>query len=139
MIFLDTNVLSETMRLKPNADVLRWIENHDPMLCLSTMVIAETAFGIFKVKPDQRSPRWIRRLDEWRGRLPDRIFSFDQESADIYGKLMGEASLRGVPIDVADGMIAAIALRHKAALATRNTTHFDIPGLKLVNPWQYPA
>ncbi len=127
------------MRLKPDADVLRWIENHDPMLCLSPIVIAEKAFGIFKLKPDQRSPRWIRRLGEWRGRLSDRIFSFDEASAEIYGKRMGAASLRGAPIDVVDGMIAAIALRHDAALATRNTSHFGILALKRVNPWQYPA
>jgi predicted nucleic acid-binding protein len=139
MIFIDTNVLSETMRLQPNSDVVRWIENHDPMLCLSTIVTAEMAFGIHKVDPAQRSPRWIRRLEEWESHLSERIFSFDKESAEIYGKCMGAASLRGCPIQIADGMIAAIALRHNAALATRNTAHFQIPGLKLINPWQHPA
>jgi predicted nucleic acid-binding protein len=139
MIFLDTNVISETMRLQPDAGVVDWIEMHDSMLCLSTIVIAETAFGIFKVRPEQRSPRWVRRLAEWSDRLSSNIYSFDEASAEIYGKVMGTARLQGRAIDTADGMIAAIALRHNAALATRNTAHFQIPGLKLINPWQHPA
>jgi predicted nucleic acid-binding protein len=139
MIFLDTNVISETMRLQPDARVIDWIEAHDPMLCLSTIVIAETAFGIFKVSPEQRSPRWVRQLAEWRDRLSRSIFPFDEASAEIYGKVMGTSSLHGSAINTADGMIAAIALRHNAALATRNTAHFQIHGLKLINPWQHPA
>jgi predicted nucleic acid-binding protein len=139
MIFLDTNVISETMRPRPDGTVLRWIENNGPSLHISTIVLAEILFGINKVRASERSGRWQEVIARWRSQLGRRIHAFDEDSADVYGQFMGEAKLRGGPIDIADGMIAAIALRHNAALATRNTTHFQIPGLKLVNPWQHPA
>jgi predicted nucleic acid-binding protein len=139
MIFLDTNVISETMRPRPDGTVLHWIENNGPSLHFSTIVLAEILFGINKVRASERSGRWQEVITRWRSQLGRRIQPFDEESADIYGQIMGEAKLRGGSIDTADGMIAAIALRHNAALATRNTAHFQIPGLKLINPWQHPA
>jgi predicted nucleic acid-binding protein len=139
MIFLDTNVISETMRPRPDRSVLRWIENNGPLLTISTIVLAEILFGINKIRAPERSGRWEQVIARWRSQLGHRIHAFDEESADIYGPLMGKAKLLGTPIDTADGMIAAIALRHNAVLATRNTAHFQIPGLKLMNPWQHPA
>jgi predicted nucleic acid-binding protein len=139
MIFIDTNVISETMRPKPEGTVLRWVENNGPSLHISTVVLAEILFGINKVRPSERSGRWQEIIVRWRRQLGRRIQPFDEESADVYAQFMGEAKLRGYPIDTTDGMIAAIALRHNAALATRNTAHFDIPGLKLINPWQHPT
>lgn len=135
MILLDANVLSETMRPDPAERILAWIEAHDAELCLSAIVIAELVYGTFKVRPDQRSPRWEKRLTGWRRRFRHRTFAFDGEAADIYGRIMGRAKLAGRPMEPADGMIAATALRHRAAVATRNVSHFRIDGLTVVDPW----
>ncbi len=135
MIFLDTNVLSETMRPRPDPGVTAWIVRNGPDLKASTIAFAEIAYGIQRVRASERSPRWAIALDAWRQQLGPNVHPFDDESADIYGRIMGEAKLAGRPIEPVDGMIAATTLRHGAALATRNTAHFRIAGLTLVNPW----
>ena len=110
MIFLDTNVVSETLRKSPDAAVLAWLEKHDAELALSAVVIGELAFGIGKIRPDQR--------------------------AVLYGDIMGRAVRKGRPMSAPDGMIAAIAGVHDCALATRNTSDFQDAGIALIDPWR---
>jgi predicted nucleic acid-binding protein len=57
LIFLDTNVISETLRTTPNPAVLAWLARNDAELALPTVTIAEIAFGIGKIRPDQRAAR----------------------------------------------------------------------------------
>ena len=135
MIFLDTNVVSEVMRIRPESKVLAWLKTHDPELAISSIVIAEIDFGIQRVRLDERSPRLQRNLDALRGRYRGSIFSFDEVAAMNYGRIMGEAMRAGRPLSIPDGMIAAIALQHTAALATRNIRHFQHCGVELVDPW----
>jgi predicted nucleic acid-binding protein len=135
MIFLDTNVLSDTMKPRPDRIVEEWLANHGRELHLSTVALAELFYGIDRVSPLQRSPRWELVVERWRRRLAGRIHEFDEAAAETYGGLMGRASLSGRSMETADGMIAAIALRHGAALATRNVRHFQIEGLRVVDPW----
>ena len=135
MIFLDTNVLSETMRPVPDQGVMIWLHDQDNALCLSTIVIAEIMFSIHKLRANERPARLVSRITMWRERLRERTFAFDEPSADIYGQLMGQNKRAGRTMSVPDGMIAAIALRHKAALATRNARHFAGLGLTILDPW----
>ena len=67
--------------------------------------------------------------------MPAGYSVFDEEAALIYGRIMGEAERKGRKMSTPGGMIAAIALKHDAPLATRNTVHFGIEGLRLVDPW----
>ena len=57
MIFLDTNVISETLRKTSNPAVIAWLVRNDAELALPTVTIAEIAFGIGKIRPDQRAAR----------------------------------------------------------------------------------
>lgn len=135
MIFIDTNVVSETLRIKPAEQVLAWLERHDAELALSSIVIAELAFGIDKIHPDQRALRLTAGLDEWRRRFAGRIFAFTEESALIYGQIMGTAARNGRPMSAQDGMIAAIARAHDSPLATRNVSDFGLAEISIINPW----
>lgn len=135
MIFLDTNVISETMRLRPDAGVVDWLVRHDAELALSSVVIAEIAYGINKLHPDQRAHRLAAGLDAWRQRFAGRVFAFTEECALAYGALMGAAARRGRALSAQDGMIAAIAIVHGSKLATRNVADFDGTAVELVNPW----
>lgn len=137
MIFLDTNVISETFRKLPDEAVISWLGRYDAEIALSTVAIAEIAFGIQKIVPDQRAARLEQRLSEWRHRFADRMFGLTEEAALDYGELMGSAKRQGRPMSTADGMIAAIARVNGGRLATRNLSDFREIGLDLISPWEF--
>ncbi len=137
MIFLDTNVISETFRKLPDEAVISWLSRYDAEIALSTVAIAEIAFGIQKIVPDQRATRLEQRLSEWRHRFADRIFGLTEEAALDYGQLMGAAKRQRRPMSTADGMIAAIARVNGGRLATRNLSDFRETGLDLISPWEF--
>ncbi|CAN7652260.1 type II toxin-antitoxin system VapC family toxin [Rhizobium rhizogenes] len=137
MIFLDTNVISETLRKLPDPAVIAWLDRHDAEIALPTVAIAEIAFGIQKIVPDQRAARLEQRLSEWRRRFADRIFGLTEEAALAYGEIMGVAKRQGRPMSTADGMIAAIAHVNGGRLATRNLPDFQTTGLEIISPWEF--
>ncbi len=137
MIFLDTNVISETLKKAPNEAVLAWLVRHDAEIALPTVTIAEVAFGIQKIRPDQRAERLETGLADWRRRFADRIFGLTEEAALAYGEIMGAAARQGRGMSAPDGMIAAIARVNGGRLATRNLNNFTTTGLDLVNPWEF--
>jgi predicted nucleic acid-binding protein len=110
---------------------------HDAELALPTVTIAEIAFGIQKIRPDQRAERRERGLSDWRRRFADRIFGLTEEAALVCGDIMGEATRHGQPMSVPDGMIAAIARVNSGRLATRNLSDFASTGLELISPWNF--
>ncbi|PIO96418.1 type II toxin-antitoxin system VapC family toxin [Pleomorphomonas carboxyditropha] len=137
MIFLDTNVISETLRKSPAPAVIAWLVRHDAELALPTVTIAEIAFGIAKIRPDQRAARLEQGLTDWRHRFADRIFGLTEEAALAYGEIMGAASRQGLGMSAPDGMIAAITRVNGGRLATRNLTDFSATGLELISPWDF--
>ncbi len=135
MIFLDTNVISETMRKQPNPSVISWLESHDDLLAIPTVTIAEIAYGIAKIRTDERSKRLANALDDWRHRFSDRIYPFTEQAALIYGELMADSAHSGKVVFAPDGLIAAIAKANNGQLATRNTSDFEHMKLAIINPW----
>jgi predicted nucleic acid-binding protein len=65
----------------------------------------------------------------------ERVLSFDVAAAAAYAKVVVTRRRVGRPISQFDAQIAAIALSHRANLATRNTADFEDCGLTLSNPW----
>jgi hypothetical protein len=65
LIFLDTNVISETLRKTPNPAVTAWLVRNDAELALPRVTIAEIA----KIRPDQRAVRLEQGLAAWRHRF----------------------------------------------------------------------
>ena len=137
MIFLDNNVVSETMRKAPEPGVMAWLVRHDAEIALSTVLVGEIAFGIAKIRPDERAKRLEQALLEWRHRFAGRIFGLTEEAALAYGDIMGDAARRGRGMSAQDGMIAAIARVNGGRLATRNLADFETTGLDLVSPWAF--
>ena len=137
MIFVDTNVISETLKKSPSPNVLAWLVRFDAELALPTVTIAEIAYGIERIRPDQRVVRLEAGLGEWRRRFADRIYGLTEDAALAYGAIMGEAARAGRLMTAPDGMIAAIARINGGRLATRNLADFDGTGLDLVSPWDF--
>jgi len=135
---LDTNVVSELMRPKPDAGVSDWIERRSPReLFLAAVTLGELVRGVTRLPAGLRRSR----LEPWVSELlprqfAGRILAFDQPAAVIWGELMGAADLAGRPRAAADAQIAATTLRNDMVLVTRNIADFEglLPGL--LNPWE---
>lgn len=137
MIFVDTNVISESLKNTPDPAVLAWLIRNDAELALPTVTIAEIAFGIQKIRPDERADRLEQGLSRWRHRFADRIFGLTEEAALAYGEIMGAATRQGRGMSAPDGMIAAIARVNGGRLATRNLNDFGTTSLDLISPWDF--
>lgn len=137
MIFVDTNVISEALKKAPDEGVFAWLVSHDAELALSTVAIGEIAYGIQKIRPQERANRLEKGLAEWRRRFSGRIFGLTEDAALAYGEIMGNAARRGRTMSAPDGMIAAIARVNGGRLATRNLADFEATGLDLVSPWEF--
>jgi predicted nucleic acid-binding protein len=135
---LDTNVLSELVRRKPDARVLRWFEGTpEETLHLSVLSVGELRCGIEAAKDGARRERlrvWLER--DLADRFSDRLLSITPAVADRWGRLLAEVG-RGVP--AIDSLLAATALAHGLRMVTRNVRDFRFPGLQVVNPWEAGA
>jgi toxin FitB len=137
MILVDTNVFSELQKTLPDPRVVAWLHDHRNETVLSTVVIAEIALGI-RITPSSNKrdllDRWLKRLIE--RHVVDRILPFDVEAAKKYGEVMAGLLIVGRHAGVHDGQIAAQALAHGLAIATRNAKDFRHEGIDLIDPWE---
>ena len=137
MILLDTNVVSEPLKLTADAGVLAWIDAQIiESLYLSTISLAELRFGIAVLPPGKRRDTLHASLEQ--RILPlfiGRILPFDAASAEAYAMLRARARVNGKAIAPADDYIAATATVHGLIVATRDTSPFEAAGLRVINPW----
>jgi predicted nucleic acid-binding protein len=137
MILLDTNVISAVMAPAPPMRVVKWLDDqHSDVLYLSTVTIAEIAYGI-RVLPDGKRRRaLLTRFDGFvTTGFEQRILDFDTQSAYEYAELMAHRRRIVRPMSVPDGQIAAIARYHRMVVATRNVRDFEECGLDLIDPF----
>lgn len=132
---IDTNVISELVRPKPDAAVLDWFANTpDDALFLSVLTLGEIRKGVEKLPEPQRREKlrlWLEHdLRDWFG---TRILSIGPDVADHWGRLLAQA---GRPVPAVHSLLAATALHHDLRLVTRNTKDFDYTGLEVINPWE---
>src|SRR5690606_20479081 len=99
--------------------------------------IAEIAFGIHKIRPDERADRLERGISDWRNRFAGRIFGLTEDAALAYGEIMGQARRQGRGMSAPGGMIAAITRVNGGRLATRNVGDFATTGLTVISPWEF--
>lgn len=138
MILLDTNVVSEVMTPKPQESVLEWLNSQQTeTLYLSTITIAEIGYGLHLLPAGKRRRILEGRFDLFIGSgFAQRVLSFGERAARLYGELMGHSRKLGQPMSIFDGQIAAIARANRFAVATRNVRDFEICGLEIVNPFE---
>jgi predicted nucleic acid-binding protein len=134
---LDTNVVSEWVKQKPDPGVITWLaEVDEDRVFLSVVTLAELRHGIERLADGQRR----RRLDSWlRDELPlrfeGRVLSVDQAVADRWGEVVARREAAGRPIAIMDAFIAATANVHQLKLVTRNEADFKSAVKEIVNPW----
>lgn len=132
---LDTNVISETIRQKPDKKVLEWLNQiPNEALFISALSLGEIRKGIEiskEIPKKERLETWLEiELPDWFGK---RILSIDQTIADRWGRLQAEMKR---PLPAIDSLIAATALHYDLHLVTRNSRDFTYPSLQTINPWE---
>ena len=138
MILLDTNVVSEPLRLAPDAHVVAWIDAQPlETLFLSAITVAELRAGVALLPAGKRRAGLHDSLET--RVLPlfaGRVLPFDLGCSPAYAVLVAQARAAGLAIASADGYIAAIAAANGLAVATRDTGPFEAAGVTVINPWQ---
>jgi predicted nucleic acid-binding protein len=136
VILLDTNVLSELTKPRPDPSVVVWARSSAAALAVPTIAVAEMAYGIEKLAHGRRRERLLEALHRLVVEFADRLFDFNTRAAFAYGPILANARRAGRPMAVPDAAIAAIAKANDCALATRNVRDFETTRLELINPWQ---
>lgn len=131
---VDTNLLSERTRKRPDTRVLDWLESNASEIYTSSHVIGKLQAGITLLPGGSKRRAlqgWVNRLIE---ALEGRILNFNASVATVWGHQEAELSRLGPSMPMPDSLIAASARRYNLTIATRNVTDCDRPGLEVFNP-----
>ena len=129
---LDTNVLSETIKPRPNKGAMQWMGDADPrQCCLSVLTIAEIRRGV-ALLTEKNATRKARELDSWlttvQREYNDRILDITMAVAYTWAYLPGKRT-------TFDSMIAATAATFDLTVVTRNVIDFEALGVRYLNPF----
>ena len=134
---LDTNIPSEMTRPSPQPSVSGWLDDADDgQLYFSVVSLGEILKGVTLLSESKRRSQLQQWLDETlRPWFEGRILPVNQLIAERWGVLAGQCQLKGRPLKVVDGFIAATALAHDLTVVTRNVKDFGGLGVTVFNPW----
>ena len=135
---LDTNVVSETIKPRPDKTVLDWLETQVPTdLFIAALTVGELVRGARKVREQARREGFERWIEQDLARQFDgRVLSFGGRTAAVWGRLMGDGDRAGRTPAAADAQIAAVAIQHDLILVTRNVKDFVNFDIQLFDPWR---
>lgn len=135
---LDTNLVSELVKPRPDRRVVAWVDaTPEDLLHLSVITIGEIRKGIDLL--DEADPRrgpllsWLDR--DLRVRFAGRWLAFDEAVAERWGQLEAFAKKRRLTVPTIDAQLAATALHHGLTFVTRNTADLRLTGVPMFNPW----
>ena len=134
---LDTNVVSEWVKPRPEPGVVRWLDAVDEEHThLSALTMGELREGVHRLAPGRRRDD----LDHWltndlADRFAGRVLAIDAAVAHRWGELLASTARNGRTLPVVDSLLVATALEHGCTLVTRNVGDVADLGVPLVNPW----
>ena len=136
-ILIDTNVISEMTRPRPDPRVASFLHQADEdRLFLSVVTLAELSRGV-ALKSEGKAKRtleaWL--ANDLAERFSGRIVDIDPRIANAWGDLMASAQRRGLALHVMDGFLAATAMTRRFTLATRNIKDFAPFAVAVFDPW----
>jgi predicted nucleic acid-binding protein len=136
MIILDTNVLSEFMRPRPDERVVAWLDlQPSPSVWTTAVTVFEIEFGLQRMPESRRKKEREDLFREMiRSVLRGRILAFDTPAAVAAGALSAALQAQGRPLEIRDVQIAGIARVRGVPVATRNTKHFEHL-CDVIDPW----
>ena len=137
MIILDTNVVSELMRIRPLSPVSHWLTQSSwSELHLTAITEAELFYGAERLAHGKQRRELEARLEKLFGlQFRNRVLPFDSAAARNFAEIVVLKKRMGRPYHYPDAQIAAIARSRGAAVATRNVADFEHCGIKVIDPW----
>jgi predicted nucleic acid-binding protein len=137
VIVLDTNVVSELMRVTFSQVVIRWVRRYPTARLYTTSITqAEVLVGAMLLPAGRRRDAIVAAA---RGILANefsgRVLNFGGDAANHYADIVAARTRSGHPISSFDAQIAAIARAHGAQIATRNIDDFTDCGIDVLDPW----
>ena len=134
---LDTNVVSEWIKPRPNAGVVSWLhETDEDRTFLSVITLTELRYGVERMpvgNPRVRLDDWI--VNELTLRFEGRILPINPIVADVCGRIVVRSEAAGRRMEVADAFIAATANVHRLTVVTRNVSELEVAITNILNPW----
>ncbi len=131
---LDTNVISQITKDRPNEQVIRWMddrEEEDLFLSVATLLEIRVGIELSSVgKKRDELEHWL--IHDLVIRFDDRIVPIEQHTADLTGRILARSQTEGWRMESMDALIGATAMVHDMALATLNRKHFVRLGVELV-------
>jgi predicted nucleic acid-binding protein len=138
---LDTNVISELLKPRPEPKLTIWLDATDEeLIFLSVLTIGEIRQGI-NLRPDpvRRAKLESFLASDVRVRFEGRILPVDSSVAECWGLLTAKAKTdKNHTLPVIDGLLAATAQQHNLTLLTRNAKDVACTGVQFFNPWEGP-
>jgi toxin FitB len=135
---LDTNCISELVRVKPEPRVLEWMEAADEgLLYLSVLTLGEIRKGLAGLSQSKRRTHLEAWLEvELQARFSGRILPIDAAVADRWGVLAADAKRKGTALSTIDALLAATALHYNLTIVSRNVSDFANAHVPVLNPWE---
>ena len=137
-ILLDTNVVSELTKEKPDERVITFL-NREPDLWVSTIVLHELEFGLRLLPSGWRHRRLRAALSKFVTEYRGRFLALERREAEQAAVLRADAQRAGRTVHLADALIAGTAKAHDLVVATRNVPDFDGMDVDIINPWEAPT
>lgn len=130
---VDANVLSEPT--KPTADprVVAWLRAHEQDLAVDPVILGELRFGILILPKGKKRAALERWFEAGAGRL--NCLPWDADTGLKWAELLARLRVTGRAMPIKDSLIAATALAHDLAVATRNRADFTNAGVRIVDPF----
>ncbi len=134
---LDTCVISELIKPKPDKKVITWLKKqNEESLYLSVLTFGEIEKGIEKSDNEIRKNRlklWVE--EDLKQRFDGRILPIDMYVASKWGEIQGKSEIAGKPLPAIDGLIAVTGLVNNCVVVTRNILDMQQSSVELHNPW----
>ncbi len=131
---LDTNVVSEGMRPRPDAKVTAFLAEVENA-AISVITLHELIYGAHRLPDGARRKSIIESIENLNRLYTDSILAVREAEAARAGKIRAVAARQGTTMHLADSLIAATAALNGCVLVTRNARDFQELNLEIVNPF----
>ena len=135
---LDTCVLSEYVKKKPNIKVIQWLDEQEKnSLFISVLCIGEIRKGIIKIqkKQPQRYQKLIQWIETVELRFSDKIINLDYNIINCWAIICGQCEAKGQKLPIMDSLITATAYEYNLIIVTRNVSDFHFSPVQIFSPW----